>query len=344
VTLAIEDQHGEREPTIGPADLMHVEAVIREVDAKLVIIDPLVAYLPANVNSHQDQDVRRAFAPLRALAERTRACITFLRHLNKFVHGNPMYRGGGSIGIIGAVRSGLLMGLDPDDSQEDRTLQRRVLAPMKSNLGGAPALRLRLEVAPGYQNRPGAPIVVVWEGHCNQTAMSLLAAPVDREQRDELEAAVEFLRDLLADGRSVSAKEGIASARVNGHSDRTIQRARVRLRVEAYREEVPGPWWWRLPRPHEGLGGVGGLGSREVRNSLQEGNRSNIADRIAKVDESGGLGSDQTSQPVTPPGDYETAKSATAPEAEVEAVSDILPLDRFMTSALMQADSAGGAE
>ena len=346
VSLAIEDQHGEREPTIGPADLMHIEAAIREVDAKLVIIDPLVAYLPADINSHRDQDVRRAFAPLRALAERTRACITFLRHLNKFVNGDPLYRGGGSIGIIGAVRSGLIMALDPDDAEEDRTLQRRVLAPLKSNLGAAPALRLRLEVAPGCQNRPGAPIVVVWDGPCDQTAASLLAGRVDPARRNELEAAVEFLRELLAGGRTISAKEGIAAARAQGHSNRTIERARVRLGVDAYREEFRGPWRWFLPSPREGSGGLGGLGSREVRNSFQKGPFSKTANKTAMVDESGGLGSYEVSQLVTPPGDCKTAKTAkTAMPSEVEvAASDILPLDRFMVSALKQADPTGGAQ
>jgi hypothetical protein len=345
VTLAIEDQHGEREPTIGPADLMHVEAAIRDVDAKLVIIDPLVAYLPADVNSHRDQDVRRAFAPLRALAERMRACTVFLRHLNKFVHGNPLYRGGGSIGIIGAVRSGLLMGLDPDDIEKDPTLQRRVLAPMKSNLGAAPALRLRLGVATGHENRPGAPIVVVWEGPCDHSAATLLTVPVDRGQRNEIEAAVEFLRDLLADGRTISAKEGIAAARAQGHSHRTIERARVRLRVDAYRDKIPGPWSWRLPSPRDGNGSLGGLADGEARNSLEEAAPRKTAN-MTEVEGHGGLGSDQAPQLVTPPSDCKTAKNATAPEVEAEAETeaDILPLDRFMASALMQAHSAGGAQ
>src|SRR5262249_43426879 len=153
--------------------------------ARLVIIDPLVAYLPADVNSHRDQDVRRAFAPLRGLAERTGACITFLRHLNKMSGGNVLYRGGGSIGSLGAVRSGMVMGLDPDDEQEDPQLRRRVLAPMKSNLGVAQALRLHLRVADGFRPRPGAPIIVVWEGPSDQTAASLLAEPQDAEQRDQ---------------------------------------------------------------------------------------------------------------------------------------------------------------
>ena len=66
--------------------------------------------------------VRRAFHALRGLAERTGVAIVAVRHLNKASGANPLYRGGGSIGIIGAARCGLLLAPDPDDPE------RRILA------------------------------------------------------------------------------------------------------------------------------------------------------------------------------------------------------------------------
>src|SRR5205823_13040698 len=47
-----------------PDDLPLLGAAIRQVGARLVVIDPLMAYLADSVNSFPDQDVRRSLAPL----------------------------------------------------------------------------------------------------------------------------------------------------------------------------------------------------------------------------------------------------------------------------------------
>jgi len=79
------------------------------------------------------------------MADRAGCCVLLLRHLNKTAGGSPMYRGGGSIGIIGAARAGLLAAPDPDDET------RRVLACIKSNLAAAPdALGYRLVDSPDH--------------------------------------------------------------------------------------------------------------------------------------------------------------------------------------------------
>jgi hypothetical protein len=91
-----------------------------------------MAYLPTGADSHKDQDIRRVLTRLAAVADRTSCTVLLLRHLNKAKGGDPMYRGGGSIGIVGADRSGMLVAPDPDD------LNRRVLTSVKSNLGPPP--------------------------------------------------------------------------------------------------------------------------------------------------------------------------------------------------------------
>src|SRR5207249_5432167 len=60
----------QRTPTI-PDDLPQIEAAIQSVDAKLLVLDPLVATLGAETNSYRDQDIRRTLAPVAALAGRT---------------------------------------------------------------------------------------------------------------------------------------------------------------------------------------------------------------------------------------------------------------------------------
>jgi len=115
---------------------------VRQVWAALVVIDSILAFLSGEVNSNRDQDVRRALTPLKRMAERTGAAVVLVRHLNKSPGGNSLYRGGGSIGIIGAARSGMVMGKHPDNDE------LKVLAGQKSNLSLPPdSLAYRIETA-----------------------------------------------------------------------------------------------------------------------------------------------------------------------------------------------------
>src|SRR5262249_54251981 len=123
---------GVRLPVL-PFDTAMVRLAIRQMAAKLVVIDPLAAFLGGETNMHKDQDIRRALHPLAVVAQETGAAIIVIRHLNKLAGGNPLYRGGGSIGIIGAARSGLLVAPDPDNPD------RRILASSKCNLAKKPA-------------------------------------------------------------------------------------------------------------------------------------------------------------------------------------------------------------
>ena len=214
---------GERMPSL-PIDLDEIEATVLEHDAAMVIIDPLMAYLAADVNSHRDQDIRRTLAPLSALAERTGAAVLVVRHLNKG-SGPALYRGGGSIGIIGAARAALLVAPDPEDET------RRILAVSKSNLGALPpalAYRVEGDAATGAAR-------IVWEGTTAHTAADLLATPVDDDERGARGDAADFLGELLAHG-PVAATEVRRFGREAGISDRTLERAKRDLGVVSERD------------------------------------------------------------------------------------------------------------
>jgi RecA-family ATPase len=144
VALSTVTERGGAERTISlTQDLNTVEQAVKRVGAALVVIDPLMAFLSGKTDSHKDQDVRRALAPLAALAEKTGAAVLIVRHLNKAAGGNALYRGGGSIGIIGAARSGLVIAPDPEDPE------RRILASNKHNLSrAAPSLVFQVENRP----------------------------------------------------------------------------------------------------------------------------------------------------------------------------------------------------
>src|SRR5262249_4495447 len=158
------------ERSVSLDDLTAIEAAIVQSDAKLVIIDPLMAYLSPETNSYRDQDMRRILAPITRLAERTGAAIVTVRHFAKGQTANVLYRGGGSIGIIGAARVGLVVAPDPEDIEGPR----RILAVAKSNAGmKPPALAFHMEQA----NNGVAS--VAWEGVTAHTASALLALPLD---------------------------------------------------------------------------------------------------------------------------------------------------------------------
>ena len=236
------EPHGELRPPCLPDDLAQLEAVVTAEAAVLVVIDPLAAFLSGGVNSYRDQDIRRALMPLGTLAERTGAAVVVVRHLTKSGGANPLYRGGGSIGIIGAARSALLVAVDPDEPE------RCVVAVSKLNLGPKPdALAYRL--VPDAVN-PDVPRVN-WEGSVTHTAADLLAAhDEDDDDRTERDAALEWLRDALSGG-GLPAKEVIRRGAADGHSVTTLKRAKKKAGVRSVKLGMPSAdgqkWVWEWP-------------------------------------------------------------------------------------------------
>jgi AAA domain len=236
----VTDDRGPRPPVI-PDDLGMVERLLEVEKAALLVVDPLAAFLGAAVDSHRDQDVRRALHRLKDLAERSGAAVVCVRHLNKAGGSNALYRGTGSIGIVGAARAGLLVGADPDDDKA------RVLAVTKSNLGPEPpsvAFRLVEDELYGVAR-------IVWQGESRHRAGDLLSVRADDDVEAPARAEAEaFLCEVLADGPAPS-KQVQAEAREAGISAATLRRAREDLKVRAYPVGAPGRrgggvWWWSL--------------------------------------------------------------------------------------------------
>jgi AAA domain/Bifunctional DNA primase/polymerase, N-terminal len=130
-------------PVMVPEDIPYIRDLIKQHKITFLIIDPLMAFLSPDVDANNDQDVRRAMYPLATLAAATGVAILLVRHLNKMIHiSEALYRGGGSIGIIGAARSGLMIAKHPDDDH------LRVVAQIKGNLCAEPdALVYSIEVS-----------------------------------------------------------------------------------------------------------------------------------------------------------------------------------------------------
>ncbi len=240
-------------------DVGRLEDAVRSIGARLVIIDPLNAFM-GRTDSHIDAEVRRALTPLAKMAERTGAAVVVVMHLNQATLQPVLYRVQGSIGYVGAARSVLLVARDKNNPS------LRILAPIKANLAGEmPALSFTITEEPA----------LAWQGAVEADIAELLAPPSrEREEAPQQAEAEAFLRAKLTSG-PVLAKDVRREAEGAGIAKRTLDRAKANLRVRSEKvqeggEKGKGPWLWSLPDSHcqlpthTTLGNVNGEGQKTL--------------------------------------------------------------------------------
>jgi hypothetical protein len=232
---AVRDAQGrERTPSL-VEDLAAIEEVLATGDFGLVVLDPINAYLGTELDTHRDAPLRAVLGPLAALAERRHVTIIGIRHLTKGQRDRAIYRGQGGIAYTAAARVVLLVGINPDNTQE------RVLAVIKNNLCPQPP-------AMGFEISDGR---FLWRGETDVTPAALLAPDVPYSEHSTQADAVDLLGGILAGG-PVPVKDIEAEARAAGVSWRTVERAKVTLGIHAERRGEPGrrgggTWHWSLP-------------------------------------------------------------------------------------------------
>jgi hypothetical protein len=230
--------HGGRAPQL-PDDVERLEASIKRAgDVQMVVLDPLNACLPVKLDSHKDQHIRQALAPLAAMAQRLHIAILLVCHLNKTNDAaSVLYRISGSVGLGAAARSVLFVGADPED--EDPT--RRIVAQAKPQLGPAPrSLAFRVK-----GSAPDEDVgVVEWLGEVDMQADSMLSKPRPQDKSGAtMNAACAWLTSRLSGG-PVLASTVLAEGKGAGYSERTLQRAREQL--GAVTAKVKNGWTWAL--------------------------------------------------------------------------------------------------
>jgi hypothetical protein len=228
------------QPFVLPNDLPLIEEAVREVQAKLVVIDPLTAFLTGNANN--DMSIRKTFGPMAAFAERCDVAVLVVRHLRKSGTKNPLYDGKGSIDIIGIARAGLLVGPDPDSSDK----YRHILAQSKGNLSDAASMCYRT------QKHDDGTVTVEWLGPSRHTAADLAAGKIAADDHSALAEAHYVLYSILSKGR-VPADEVIRLAKLAGISERTLKRAKCDLSVRSWKfgSGSGSRWFWELPNDEE---------------------------------------------------------------------------------------------
>jgi AAA domain len=219
-----------------------LDAALVQTKARLVVIDPVMAFLAAGVNTASDLAMRRTLWPLAQLAELHCCAVLLVRHLNKSGGRRALYRGLGSIGLVAACRSAWLAAADP------RAEGHGVLAQVKNNLAPAQP-SLAFEVRQAGEAGPS----IAWLGPTDWTADALLAAAGARPARlGPREQACQFLLEALHDGPRTS-RELWAEARRLGLSERTLLRAaRKELDMRLIRRCEDGKTvsYWLLPGQH----------------------------------------------------------------------------------------------
>lgn len=218
-----------------PTNLGDLNKLLDHTAARLVVIDPIVAFLEPSVQIYNDQSVRLALEPLRVLAERRSCAVKMVRHINKSPNVQAIFRGGGSIGFLAACRTAWLVANDPLDPN------RKILAQVKNNLA-PPQPSLAYQIVKQENGLP----MLRWLGPSTWTANQLLAS--QRALLGPSELAGEFLLNFLASGPRTC--EEIEEAIPKGKfSKTTLNRVKEKLQVTSQPGSLAGRSvsFWCLP-------------------------------------------------------------------------------------------------
>jgi hypothetical protein len=224
-----------------PAEVERLEATAIGLKARLIVIDPLMAYLGDGVKSNDDHLVRRALEPLADMAARLDVAIVLIRHLNKRVGDDAIYRGGGSIAFTGLARSVLAVGRDPDDHD------RMILAPIKLNVARRPPSLAYRIVADG----PFDPARIAWEGTSDRSAEDLIGRTREEAggQSKTGELASAMRRLLESHGGSMPAGKACEALKKQGFdisSQDNLGRARAQAGVKSAKAGYADGWVWSI--------------------------------------------------------------------------------------------------
>lgn len=198
-----------------------IEKAIIETKAKLLVLDPLQAFL-GDSNITSVNDLRPLFRKLASIAKNTSCAVLVIGHMNKQSSAKELYRGLGSIDIVAIARSVLLLKKAEDYSNY------RIVYQIKNNLA-----------------QQGRPFAFEFTEEENIHYLGLIS---DDEgfvynKESKYDKACKILMNYLTFDIKKST-EIIDIAQKYDISDRTLREAKKKLNVKTIRRK--DGWYWTL--------------------------------------------------------------------------------------------------
>lgn len=214
---------------ITPAVEKALLELLKGIDPKLIIIDPLVAYMGGNIDLHKANETRSVMTRIARIAEETHAAVVCVRHLSKGAKDKAIYRGIGSIDLTAAARSCLAVGRNPEEPNEGR-----IICHIKSNLAplGQP---MSYYLRPGNKKQPfewGEQVMVDVNAVLNQEPTTA---------KGQIQEAEEFLTEYLSQGEK-STTEIKREAESKGITWDFIKKAKKSLKISVITKEDEIKW------------------------------------------------------------------------------------------------------
>ena len=203
-----------------------IEQAILKEKAKLMILDPIQAYLGAKMDMNRANEARDMTKHLGQVAERTGCAIVLIGHMNKNAGGKVAYRGMGSIDFFAVARSVLLVGRGK--GQENR----RAMIQIKNNLA-------ERGHAKSFVLTDG---VFTWKGDCDITEDELAGGFAPKTSKQE--EAKDLLVSLSCTTKEAAVSQIQEKARDRGISWRTMEMVKKELQIKS--KKVNNAWYWIL--------------------------------------------------------------------------------------------------
>lgn len=205
-----------------------VSDALEKTGARLLVFDPIQAYIPPESDMLNAAKMRSVMKRLADMAEKHRCAVVLIGHMNKASSGKNLYRGLGSIDIAAIARSVLMIRRDEDDPNI------RYMFPVKSSLAyEGNAVRFMFDKELGFQLL----------GPCE---LSRINEPMidDDEETGKFQRAERLILAMLSAG-SQPSKSVLGQMKSIGVSERTARSASKRLGIKAFRRGKA--WYWKLP-------------------------------------------------------------------------------------------------
>lgn len=203
-----------------------IEQAILKEKAKLMILDPIQAYLGTKMDMNRANEARDMTKHLGQVAERTGCAIVLIGHMNKNAGGKVAYRGMGSIDFFAVARSVLLVGRVK--GQENR----RAMIQIKNNLA-------ERGHAKSFVLTDG---VFTWKGDYDITEDELAGGFAPKTSKQE--EAKDLLVSLSCTTKEAAVSQIQEKARDRGISWRTMEMVKKELQIKS--KKVNNAWYWIL--------------------------------------------------------------------------------------------------